>query len=145
MKMGGNRFQIRGGSMKKLKVTFFGLLLVLLGASWSVQAQVTLSASPSGMNFDLYVGQSSTKYSYVYINNYSDGSVSLNVTDSCSTDYRVGTTCYGMYWNTGSCDIRVEFTPKSVGNSSCYVRVYGSPGGYTDVYVTGRARPKTNL
>ncbi len=131
--------------MKQLKVAIFSLGLVFFGVSWSAQAQVTLSASPAGLNFDQYLGQSSTKYSYVYINNYSEGSVTLQVTHSCGNDYRVGTSCYGVYWNSGSCDLRVEFSPKTAGSSSCYVRVYGSPGGYTDVYVTGKARPKPTL
>ena len=127
--------------MRTFKAIFSGFVLFLMGSY--AMAQVTLSASPSGLYFDQYVGQSYTKYSSVFINNYSEGSVTLQVNHSCSIDYRVGTSCYGMYWNSGSCDIRVEFAPKNPGNSSCYVRVYGSPGGYTDVYVTGRARPKS--
>lgn len=133
-----------GGFMKSLfsilKLSFTSY--VLLFNFQLAQAQIVLNASPGSLNFDQYVGQSQTRYSNVYINIYDEGSVNLNVNSSCGSDYRVGSSCGGMYWNMGSCNIRVEFSPKTPGTSSCYVRVNGFPSGYTDVYVTGRATKK---
>jgi hypothetical protein len=102
-------------------------------------AQVSLSTSPRNLSFNQVVGQTKTKSSSVFINNFSEGSVTLSVRHNCSQDYRVSTTCYGAFWNNGVCNVRVAFAPKNQGNSSCFVRIWGVPSGYADVRVTGKA------
>lgn len=119
----------------------FILLIGVLCSSQILQAQVTLSASPTMLNFQTKPGTiSPLQTSSVFFNFYQEGSISLWTNVGCSAPFTVSSSCVGHQWFSGTCQIQADYRPRQPGNDSCTVQVYANEGGFVSIMLQGYSK-----
>ncbi len=122
----------------KISLSVFSILVAFFCFSLTSWGQVTLTASPSYLSFQAKPGSGSIpKTSVVFYNFYEDMSISLWLNHTCSSDFGISSTCIGSKWNSGSCQVTVDYRPVTAHQSSCTIYVNSNPGAFTSIMVQG--------
>lgn len=92
--------------------------------------------------FDTYVGSSS--FDTVWVRNYGQVPVDLQVNDNCFSDFNVNHIGCWRLDPGQSCTIRVQFSPWSPGRKWCSIDIRDSYGAWERVDVDGNAVERRN-
>lgn len=114
------------------------LLLSILTVFMGATAFAQLSVSPSTVNFYDIPVNSYGYEKYVYIHNYGNETVQLDLSENCPYDFQIRHySCWTLKPN-DSCDVRIGFRPSREGQQSCHLTVRTHIGGYNGVWIYGR-------
>ena len=110
--------------------------IILISALFvSSTAHAFLSVNPLSLNVgSVRVGQTAFA-SNIMVQNFEQADELINVTNSCSFDFSINSTCAYLS-QYASCNIWVNFRPSQVMRHSCSINIWGRYGSST-VWVQG--------
>jgi Abnormal spindle-like microcephaly-assoc'd, ASPM-SPD-2-Hydin len=121
----------RGGDMRRILI-----LLAMACAVPAANAELVLSSfSVSFFNQKV----DTTASQNVFIQNSSNQTVNVNVTNTCVGSFEVYSECDSPLGPFQSCSLSVSYDPRQAGNDSCNISITDDAGDFEMVNVNGTA------
>jgi hypothetical protein len=102
-------------------------------------ANAELMANPGSVFMSGNVGGFSAPSEIYVMNEGNEVAEGVSVMSTCYGEFSSVNACFGNLSPGQSCNITVNFTPRTVGLQTCEIQISSSNGGFANVLVEGQA------